>query len=172
MSDATLRQELTYLLTERQAHIDFEDAVADFPDEHINTVSPGCSYSFWHVLEHLRICQRDILDYIVSDDYNWLTFPDDLWPERTAETTPAGWQDTVNGFLKDRQALVDIVNDPSTDLFAPLTNSGAYEHTVLREINVIASHNAYHTGALVIMRQNVGIWTSSDLDLKTFDAPA
>lgn len=159
--DKVLRQQLTNLLTRRQAHLDLEDVVADFPEAHINTVPPGCHYRFWQVLEHLRICQKDILDYIESDSYQWLKFPDDLWPEASAETDLEGWQQTIDAFLVDRQKLVDIVNDPKTDLFAPLTNSGEHKHTILREINVIGSHNAYHTGGFVIMRQSIDIWNPS-----------
>ena len=160
-----LRQELTHLLIKRQAHLDFEDAVANFPEVHINTVPPGCNYSFWQVLEHLRICQKDILDYIESDRYKWLKFPDDLWPETSFKADGARWQKTIDDFLANRQALVDIVNNPDTDLFAPLPNSGEHKHTILREINVIGSHNAYHTGGLVIMRQSLGIWYPPGLDL-------
>jgi len=164
-NDKALRQELTNLLVKRQAHLDFEDAVADFPEDHINTVPPGCNYSFWQVLEHLRICQRDILEYIVSDDYKWLKFPDNLWPEASLKADWALWQETIDAFLTDRQKLVTIVNDSETDLFAVLPNSGEHGHTISREINVIGSHNAYHTGGLVIMRQAVGIWRPPGLDL-------
>ena len=158
MSDAELRNQLVRMLTIRQAHMDFEDAVKEFPVEHINTQLPNCNYTFWHLLEHIRICQLDILDYIESDTYQWPTFPDSLWPAVSAETDPAGWQQTIDQFISDRQKLVAIVNDPSTDLFAPLPNSGEHEHNILREINIIASHNAYHTGEIGIARHIMGIW--------------
>jgi hypothetical protein len=154
-----LRNQLARLLTFRQAHMDFEDAVADFPEEHINTRPPNCDYTFWHLLEHLRICQKDILDYIISDDYHWPTFPDDLWPDRAAETDLAGWQQTVESFIDDRHKLVDIIQDPDVDLFAPLPNSGEHQHNILREIHIIASHNAYHTGELGVFRQIMGLWS-------------
>lgn len=156
--DQELRNQLVSLLTVRQAHMDFADAVADFPAEHINTRPPNCDYTFWHLLEHLRICQRDILDYILSDDYQWLSFPDDLWPDRSARTDLAGWQQTIDSFFADRQSLVNIISDPSVDLFAPLPNSGDHRHNILREINIIASHNAYHTGELGVLRQVLGLW--------------
>lgn len=158
-SELELRTQLARMLTVRQAHMDFEDAVQDFPEEQINTRPPHCDYTFWHLLEHLRICQRDILDYIAADTYDWPNFPDDLWPDKAAETDAAGWQATVDQFLADRQALVAIIRDPSVDLFAPLPNSGEYGHNIVREINIVASHNAYHTGELGILRQVMGLWT-------------
>lgn len=156
--DNELRNQLVRMLTVRQAHMDFEDAVADFPAESINSRPPNCDYTFWHLIEHLRICQRDILDYINSDSYVWPNFPDDFWPDRAAETDAAGWQRTIDQFLADRRALVEIIVDPATDLLAPLPNSGDHQHNVLREINIIAGHNAYHTGELGVLRQVMGLW--------------
>lgn len=159
MSDNTeLRRQLVNLLTVRQAHMDFEDAVADFPADHINTRPPHCTYTFWHLIEHLRICQRDILDYIASDAYEWLAFPEGLWPDPTAVATPEDWQQSVAQFLADRQRLVEIVGDTAVDLFAPLPNSGTHRHTIVREIHIVASHNAYHTGELGILRETMGLW--------------
>lgn len=157
--DEELRNQLTRMLSVRQAHMEFEDAVADFPRQHINTKPPNCSYTFWHLVEHMRICQKDILDYIQSDDYEWPDFPEDLWPDEAAQTDLAGWQQSIEQFLVDRQALVDIINDPDVDLFAPLANSGEHRHNIVREINIIVSHNAYHTGELGILRQVVGLWS-------------
>lgn len=156
--DKELRNQLVRLLTVRQAHMDFEDAVANFPEEHINTRPPNCGYTFWHLLEHTRICQKDILDYIVSDTYQWPSFPDDLWPDESVETDLAGWQQTTENFYADRQKLADIINDPDFDLFAPLPNSGQHQHNILREINIIASHNAYHTGEFAVLRQIMELW--------------
>lgn len=156
--DTELRQQLLNLLTVRQAHMDFEDAVADFPAAHINTRPPHCTYTCWHLVEHLRICQRDILDYIVADDYAWPAFPEGLWPEPTAVATLTDWHDSVARFLADRQRLVEIVQDTAVDLFAPVPNSGDLRHTIVREIHVVASHNAYHTGELGILRQTLDLW--------------
>ncbi|MFT7585275.1 MAG: hypothetical protein ACI9EW_001699 [Cellvibrionaceae bacterium] len=153
-----LRNQLVRMLTIRQAHMDFEDAIANFPAEHMNRQPPNCDYTFWHLLEHIRICQLDILEYIADPDYKWPNFPDDFWPEKSAATDLAGWEATAAAFYADRQALVDIINDPATDLFAPLPNSGEHQHNILREINIIANHNAYHTGELGILRQTMELW--------------
>lgn len=157
-NDAELRNQLARMLTVRQAHMEFEDAVAGFPSEHINTRPANCDYSFWHLLEHMRLAQRDIVDYILADEYRWSSFPDDYWPDKSAVTDELGWRHTLDGFLSDRAKLVAIVQDPAVDLFAPLPNSGEHQHNIVREINIIASHNAYHTGELGILRQVMGLW--------------
>lgn len=155
--DEPLRQQLVNLLLERQAHMLFEDATADFPETHINGRPPGVDYSFWHLLEHLRICQHDILDYIRNPHYQALSFPDDLWPAKESETDRDGWQQTIDRFLADRQALVEIVQNPATDLYAQIPHGWA-GHNILREILVVADHNAYHLGELGILRQVMGLW--------------
>lgn len=157
MSDAHIRQQLTNLLTLRQAHMIFEDAVKNFPVAHFNTQPVRAEYTFWHLLEHLRICQWDILDYIRNPGYQELNFPVDLWPDRAAVTDEAGWQNTIDRFLADRAALVAIVQDPQTDLYAPIPH-GYDGHTIVREILIVADHNAYHIGEFAILRQVTGVW--------------
>ncbi|MBK9121873.1 MAG: DinB family protein [Chloroflexi bacterium] len=156
-ADQHVREQLTNLLMLRQAHMTFEDAIDGFPATAHNMRPAGVNYSFWHLLEHLRICQWDILDYIRNPDYKELKFPDDLWPARDAEAREADWNRTVEQFLSDRDELARIVNDPATDLYAQIPH-GYPGHTILREILVVADHNAYHIGELGILRQVAGLW--------------
>jgi hypothetical protein len=155
--DQTLRTQLVNMLLKRQAHMLFEDAIVDFPHDHINTRPAQVGYSFWHLLEHIRICQYDILDYIINPAYVAPTFPDDLWPQADVDTDWNGWDKTIQEFYADRQALVDIVQNPQTNLYTPIAH-GWDDHNVLREILVVADHNAYHLGELAILRQEMGLW--------------
>ncbi len=158
MSDQQLRAQLVNLLTLPQAHMTFEDAIRDFPADHINTRPQGVEYTFWHLLEHLRICQWDILDYIRNPNYQHMAWPREYWPEPSAVTNEAGWNNTAALFLADRAALVALVQDPQTDLYRPIPH-GYDGHNILREILVVADHNAYHIGELGILRQIEGIWS-------------
>lgn len=152
-----LRLQLVNLLSVRQVHMSFEDAVRDFPLEHINTKPQNVPYSFWHLLEHLRICQRDILDYIRDPNYTAPNFPDDLWPDENATTDEAGWRHTISQFQADLAALIALVNDPATDIYEQIPH-GAQGHTILREVLIVADHNAYHIGEFAILRQTLGLW--------------
>ena len=151
-----LRTQLVALLRGGQAYMPFDDAVADFPPEHINTRPPNVTYTFWHLLEHLRLAQGDILDYIRNPNYVTPQWPEDYWPAPDAETDIAGWKQTLQRFRDDLAALQAIVQDPATDLTAPLPH--APQHNILREILVVADHNAYHTGEFAILRQVMGLW--------------
>lgn len=151
MSEQHIRAQLVNMLTVGQAHMTFEDAVRNFPSDEINARAANVEYTFWHLLEHLRICQWDILDYIRNPNYKELTFPDDLWPARDAITDEAGWQKTIQQFLADRAEMVTIINDPQTNLYSPIPH-GYDGHTIFREILVVADHNAYHIGEFGILR--------------------
>ena len=157
MNDHHIRQQLVNALTERQAHQLFETMSEDVPPAHYNTQPANVPYSFWHLLEHVRIAQADILEYITNADYQYLNFPDDYWPASDARAELAEWQRTIDGFLADRAALVEIVQDPARDLTAQIPQ-GQEGHTILREILVVAAHNAYHIGEFGILRGTLGLW--------------
>lgn len=156
-SDQILRQQLTNLLMVRQAHMSFEDAIKDFPEEHINTRPPDLDYTIWHLVDHIRICQWDILEYIRNPDYAAPDFPSGYWQPPGTTTDVAGWNNTIVQFQTDRQALVEIINDPARDLTAQIPH-GQPSHNILREILIVADHNAYHIGEIGVLRQTLGLW--------------
>lgn len=156
-NDQVARTQLVNLLIKQQAHMLFEDAVADFPEDHINVKPPNLTYTFWHLIEHIRICQRDDLDYIQNPEHVRPEFPVGFWPHPESKTDLAGWNKTVEQFHADRQALVDLIQDPATDLYAQIPH-GKPGHSVLHEVLSIADHNAYHIGELGILRQSMELW--------------
>ena len=62
------------------SYMTFDDVVADFPMQHINTRPPHVDYTPWQLLEHMRFTQRDILEYIEDPEYRLPSWPDDYWP--------------------------------------------------------------------------------------------
>jgi hypothetical protein len=108
------------------------------------------------LLEHIRIAQADILDYIRNRNYLAPDWPEEYWPARDATAGPQQFAETIARFLADRAALHDLVADPATDLLAVIPNTPG--HTILREIRVLADHNAYHVGEFAILRQVMASW--------------
>ena len=155
-TDRQLRAQLVALLRDGNAHMPFAEAVADFPDDKINARPRNVEYTFWHLLEHLRLTQLDILEYITNSGYQEGEWPRDYWPAPDAEATRQQWDDTIASFSRDRDQLIAIVSDESTDLFATVPSSN--EHTILREVLIVADHNAYHIGELAILRQTENAW--------------
>jgi DinB superfamily len=155
MKTDVVRAELRTFLRGRE-YMTFDDAVADFPLKHINRRPANVVYTPWHLLEHIRLAQRDILDYMTKPDYREPTWPDDYWPPREAKADVKAWKKTLTGFRRDLAALEKIAADPRTDLSARLPYGRP--HTFLRELLIVADHNAYHIGEFAILRQVMGTW--------------
>jgi len=151
-----LRDQLIELIDGVGAHMPFDDAVAAFPDDAINAFPPNVDYTPWHLLEHIRLTQADILDYIVNRDYVEIEWPVQFWPSRGAIATRDEFDETIAGFRRDQAALRAIVADPATDLFAIIP--GTPGHTILREVRIVGDHNAYHVGEFAVLRQIMGTW--------------
>ncbi len=152
MSDnAILRKELTALLDGGNAHMDFDEAVADFPLDEINRNVPHAGYEVWHVLEHMRVVQWDILEFIKNPGHVSPGFPDGIWPRKGEKATPEQWEKIVKAIRKDLKALKDIASNPKTDFFGPIPH--AKDYTVFRELVLAADHNVFHMSELITIRR-------------------
>ncbi len=147
--DATVRDQLRRLLDGSQAHIQPRTLLEGFPVDRINRTVPGVPYTAWQLLEHLRLAQRDILDYISPGDYQEPAFPAGYWPDPERQATEEEWASSLGRFLADLGALQETAVAPDTDLTAPLPRNP--DHTVLRELLIIGNHNSYHLGQLAIL---------------------
>ena len=151
-----LRRQLAELLDGVGAHMPFEEAIADFPNEAINSRAPNVDYTPWHLVEHLRLTQADILDYVTNPEYVERDWPADYWPNRDATATRTEFDTTISAFIADKAAFRALIMDPASDLFAVIP--GTPGHTLLREVRIDADHNAYHVGEFAILRQIMGSW--------------
>jgi hypothetical protein len=156
MPDVALRHQLAQLLDGVGAHMPFDEAVADFPDDAINRRPPNVEYTPWHLLEHLRLTQADILDYVTNERYVEPSWPADYWPDRDATATREVFDQTIGDFRADLATLRGLVLDPARDLFAVIP--GTPGHTLLREARIDSDHNAYHVGEFAVLRQVMGTW--------------
>ncbi len=156
MNDKTLRQQLLQLLRGGNAHLTFDDAVARFPLEHINSYPPEVSYTPWHLVEHLRIAQWDILEFTRDPGHVSPPWPEGYWPDPGATADEATWQASLAAFRSDLAAMEAIVQDPEIDLTAEIPHAPGY--TYLREVLLVVDHNAYHIGEFAILRQVMGTW--------------
>jgi hypothetical protein len=149
--DRSLREHVLYLLRGGGAHIKFEDVVKDFPAELLNGKVEGVPYTPWHVLEHMRIAQWDIVEFSRDPKHVSPDWPEGYWPDNTKEASEDDWRKSVERFREDLSAMQSLVEDLSTDLYAPIPHGTG--QTVLREALLVADHNAYHLGVLVTLRR-------------------
>ncbi len=156
IDDQAVRGRVLELLRGGSAYMTFEQAVAEFPMESINTSIPNGAYSPWHLLEHIRLSQLDILDFMTNAGYRERRWPQDYWPALGATATPEQWQQTIDLFRADRATLETMVQDPALDLAQRI--AWGTGQTQLREFLLVADHNAYHLGEFGLLRQVMGTW--------------
>jgi len=154
--DQVLREQLIQLLRGGHAHATFDQAVRDFPPGQMGLRPQGAQHSAWELLEHMRIAQNDILRFSQSADYVSPEFPGGYWPKAPAPRKPGDWSDSVRAFHKDLAAFEALIRDPMQHLYRKFPWGDG--QTLLREALLIADHNSYHLGQLVLMRRLLGAW--------------
>lgn len=155
--DKILKKQLISLLKGGHAHMTLAEAVEDYPMDKINEIFPNGDYSSWHLLEHIRRTQNDILEFIINPKYKYKEWPKDYWPEKNEKAKEAQWKETVKKFHKDQDKLEKIIKNRKTDLYKKIPWGEG--QNIIREIQTVADHNSYHIGEFAIMRQVMGTWS-------------
>jgi hypothetical protein len=153
----TLREHVVALLERGDAHVRFEEAVADWPTALRGARPAGQPFTPWRLLEHIRISQWDIVAFTNNPTHVSPEWPRGYWPPDDAPPDARAWETSVAQVIRDRRAMKQLVTDPGRDLFARLPHGTG--QTVLREALVLADHTAYHVGQLVLLRRLLGAWT-------------
>jgi hypothetical protein len=152
----TARHFLARLLDWEDAHAGFDKAVADIPAELRGKKPRGLPYSAWQIVEHLRIAQHDILDFCRNPRYREMKWPDDYWPKSPVPPSVDAWDRSISAYRRDRKALQRMATNAKLDLDAKIPHGTG--QTYLRELLLVADHNAYHVGQLVLLRRLLGTW--------------
>ena len=153
-----LRKQLAALLDGGEAHATFEEAVVDLPKELRGVVPEGLPYSAWQLLEHLRITQRDILNFSAppTGGYHALKWPEEYWPKETVPPSDDAWQRSIASVKEDREKFKALIAKPEADLTKPFRWGEG--QNLLREALLIGDHTAYHVGELIVLRRLLGAW--------------
>ena len=152
-----LREHLSRLLNWHDAHVSFDTVVGGVPPGARGLQPPGLPYSLWQLLEHIRLAQRDILDFCRDPSYRAPNWPADYWPQTPEPPNAAAWDESMAAVRADRLAFEHLIADPALDLFATIPHGEG--QTYLREALLVADHNAYHLGEFVTVRRMLGVWT-------------
>lgn len=155
-NDKQLRQQLAKALDWHEAHADLAASVADFPAELRGKVPDGLPHSAWPLLEHIRIALWDIYEFCRNPRHKSPEWPEGYWPKKPAPPNEAAWEHSVRAIQENLEGMRGLISDTKHDLFAPL--AGGSGQTLFREALLIADHNAYHLGQLVLVRKALGAW--------------
>jgi uncharacterized damage-inducible protein DinB len=155
-SNQALRKQIVDLLAWKNAHVGFDGAVRGMPVKLRGRRPKGFAWSAWELLEHLRLAERDLLDFCRDPKYAARAWPDDYWPKRSAPPNAGAWQKSVAAFRRDRAAFQRLARDPRIDLFARIPHGSG--QTYLRELLLAADHTSYHVGQIIAVRRALGCW--------------
>jgi len=150
MTDKLIRELLVNGITNRNAHVTFDDVVSDFPVSRAGDKVTGCKHTAWQLLEHLRIAQLDILEFSRNVEHDSPIFPDGYWPEGSQPPSDTSWRESVDTFRADLTEFIELINNESLDLLTPFEQGDKY--TLLREALVLIKHNSYHVGQLAMLK--------------------
>jgi hypothetical protein len=153
--DQALRDHLLYLLKGGGAHISFNDALGDWPLQLTGVKVANFPHTAWMLLEHMRLAQWDILEFSRNSKYVSQKWSDDYWPASEAPSDEKAWTASIAAFKKDLRTMERLVANPKIDLYAQIPWGDG--QTLLREALLLADHNAYHLGQLVMLRKSLGI---------------
>ncbi|OKL39600.1 ABC transporter [Pontibacter flavimaris] len=152
--DEQLREQLVKLLRGGQAFRTQEELLEGLTLQEAGQKTQGLPYTIWQLLEHLRFAQRDILDFSRNAAYQEPAWPDDYWPEQEAPESQQALEQTLKAIALDLEEMVQLVQNPANDLFEPFAHGQG--QTLLREAMLVAEHNAYHLGQIVLLRRLSG----------------
>ena len=152
--DQLLRDHLLYLLKGGGAHINFDDALGDWPAHLLGVKVANFPHTAWMLLEHMRLAQWDILEFSRNSKHVSPAWPEGYWPEAEAPSDEKAWTASVAVFKKDLRTMEKLVADKKVDLYARIPWGDG--QTLLREALLVADHNAYHLGQLVMLRKSIG----------------
>lgn len=153
----SLRNHLVKAFRDTNVHADFEKAFASLPRELRGAKPEGQLYTPWQLLEHLRLCVRDYVDYATQPGYIEPPFPEGYWPSSDTPPDDAAWEASLRGFRSGMAEMESLILNPRTDLFAPIP--GGEGRKVLRQALACLDHNAYHIGQMILLRRLSGAWS-------------
>jgi uncharacterized damage-inducible protein DinB len=156
MNELVFRQSLVAFLRKGQAHVTVTGALKDLPAEARGRRPSPALHSVFEELEHLRIAQEDILRYTLDAGWRSPEFPKGYWPDPELTVTDAVWNKTVEGWKADLAEVVALAEDTSRDLTAAIPHGEG--RTYLRQVLLVADHNAYHAAQIVAVRKLLGNW--------------
>lgn len=150
-----LKKELATMLTTSGAHVSFENALKNIPFNDLGKKPNGIPYSIWQQVEHIRIAQKDILDFSVNKNYKELNWPDDYWVKEAAPKSTDEWNQSIAKIQSDLHVFIESLQN-ADDIYAPFKHGTG--QSWLREALVLFDHNSYHLGEIVALRRLLGNW--------------
>jgi uncharacterized damage-inducible protein DinB len=157
--DQILREQLVKLLRGGQAFTPLVDITQGITVEEAGTRLPELPYTIWQLIEHMRIALYDILEFSRDPSYESPEWPAGYWPSESKPTNEATLERSKLEIREGLEQMIHLVQDPANDLYTPFPYGDG--QNLLREAMLVAEHQAYHTGQILLLRRLLGAWEST-----------
>jgi len=157
--DQQIRDQLTKLIRSGQAFKSLPEVLQGISAAVAEKRIADVPYTLWQLIEHLRIALYDILDFSRNPDYKSPQWPAGYWPQEDKPANQEALDKSIQSILAGLEAMIKLIQDPAQDLFKPFAHGDG--QNLLREAMLVAEHNAYHLGEIVVLRRLLGNWEES-----------
>lgn len=155
-SDKVLINNLADLINGGNAHASLDDVLENIPLELLGERPHNLPYSIWQIAEHIRIAQWDILEFSRNSDHVSPKWPEGYWPHETKPGSKGLWEKCVEQIRSDLKSFIELLNNSGDNLYKPFDYGDG--QSLLKEALVLADHNSYHTGEIIVLRRILGAW--------------
>ena len=156
INNKELIKNLTELLEKGNAHVSPDNALKNIPFSLLGKKPANLPYSIWQLAEHIRIAQWDILEFSRNAKHVSPPWPGGYWPKETAPASEDAWQNCIDTIRQNRKTFIELLKDAGDTLDKPFKYGDG--QSLLKEALMLADHNSYHTGEIVIIRRLLNAW--------------
>src|SRR5665213_988015 len=149
-----LLKNLIELLNKGKSHVLLDDALDNIPFGLLDKTPENLPYNLWQMTEHIRISQKDILEFSRNSKYKSPQWPKGYWPSNTKPSSEQEWKNCLRQIKEDRESFIALLKEKAENLYEPFEHGNG--QTLLREALVLADHNAYHTAEIIVLRRLLG----------------
>jgi hypothetical protein len=153
---AMLVKNLVSLLEKGNAHVSLDRTLQGIPLASLGETPPRLPYSIWQIAEHVRIAQWDLLEFSRNEKHISPQWPEGYWPKEAAPLNEDAWEQCVSQIKADRASFIALIKQAGVALYQPFKHGDG--QSLLKEVLVLADHNSYHAGEIVIIRRLFNIW--------------
>jgi hypothetical protein len=153
---AMLVKNLVDLIEKGNAHISLDKALENIPFSLLGERPGNLPYGIWQITEHIRIAQWDILEFSRSSKHVSPKWPDGYWPKETAPKSGDAWKKCIQQIQSDRASFTELIKNAGDNLYKPFEYGNG--QSLLKEALVLADHNSYHAGEIIVIRRLLNAW--------------
>ena len=146
---------LTDLLNKGNAHVSLDDALDGIPFELLGKKVADLPYSIWQLAVHIRITQWDILEFSRDATYASPEWPEGYWPSEIKPASNEEWENCIHQVKADRASFIELLS-ATEDIYKPFDYGTG--QSLFKEALVLADHNSYHTGQIILLRRMLHDW--------------